>query len=132
MTALNNLKGKIVKDGKIIYDELLNNGLHFLIILMYDKGYAGENFADSSCMLISTTISNGTFHTWTNGVVSANDVSTQEEKNGDWRELKKETTKDGLIAKEVVYRQFIHQGKEFRTVKWVIEVPKAYLISKLA
>lgn len=46
MSAINNLKGHIIKDGKVVYLEQIENSLHFAVVLMYESFYDGKNTAN--------------------------------------------------------------------------------------
>lgn len=105
MSAINNLKGKITKDYEIVHNELLSNGLNFIIVCMYYK----------TTFLIDCFITNGDKHTYSNGVISFADAYAKTESKG-------VITKDGFECYTV---------NVFGTHKWTSNVTKEYLISKL-
>lgn len=125
MTALNNLKGHIVKDGKVIYEEVLDNGLLFIIIEIYEPSYTKENYANSSNLWLEAVITDGNKHTWSNGIISLNDIEEQESRdgNGNFRTLNQLKTKDGFKVWE--HEHAITSIS--RRIKWIIEVPKEFL-----
>ena len=143
MTAINNLKGHIINDGKVIYDEVLSNGLHFSIIFMYEDKYMGKNILNhqnSSNILIESSINTGKIHTYSNGIKALIDDCRVEKsyKNKPFKDLEKIKTKDGFLAYQVELRKHTYDNIinddspiESRTVEWIIEVPKKYLIEKV-
>ncbi len=127
MTSLNNLKGRIIKEGNIIYDEILDNGLHFSIICKYEDKYRGantDNHQNSSRMDLTCCINNGEMHTWTNGVVS---LKGEEYIDKEFGELMRLKTKDGYP----VYQVELMKGQTQRTLKWIVEVPREGIIKLL-
>lgn len=114
MTAINNLEGNIKGvDGKETYREQIADGLFFCVFVAYSRRYAGgnkENWDNSSYCKIEAVITDGTMHTWSNGVRSYNG----EEDYGAIGPLRSYKTKDGFPVQEV-------QLKHSR--KWIVEVP---------
>lgn len=102
MSAINNLNGRIVRDGKVVYSEQVENGLYFAVILMYEPFYEGkntDNYQNSSQLTCKAIMTNGNRHTWGNGVVSLDDASVFEksDSNGKFKPLREELrTKDGF------------------------------------
>lgn len=73
MSAINNLKGTVVKDGKIVYSEKLKDKLFFLVIMMYEPIYEGSNgkyWQHSSQIHVQSVISTGERVEYKNGVIS--------------------------------------------------------------
>jgi len=138
MSGVNNLKGSIVKDGKVIYSEKLENGFHFAIVLMYEPFYKGKNQANhqnSSQLYCEATITNGKRTEWSNGVVSIGDAEVCEVtlKSNKFEDISKDIkTKDGFRVwqKDYNYSEFVINVKgkpvkmKFRRLKWLVEVPK--------
>lgn len=122
MSAINNLKGHIVKDGKVVYSEEIENGLIFAVVIMYEP-YSKSSSSQLICEAIMT---NGNKHTWSNGVISLDDAFVVEKSiDGKFTELRKELkSRDGFR---------IWQSEEFnngdtRKLSWKIEVPKNDLL----
>jgi len=105
MSALNNLNGKITKDHKIVYNELLSNGLRFIIVWMYYK----------TTFQIDCFITDGDKYTFSNGVISFNDAYAKEQSKG-------------IITKDRVECFTVNI---FGRHKWTSNVSKEYLISKI-
>lgn len=138
MTAINNLKGHIVRDGKVVYSEDLEPGLIFAVVEQYEPFYEKGNYSDSSKLWLEATITTGERHTYSNGVVSLVEADTKEvvEESSAFRDpLRKLKTKDGYRVWESVYgeRHYVEvkNGEEVpmksRVVKWCVEVPKEKL-----
>ena len=142
MAAINNLKGHIVKDGKVIYSEQLENGLHFVVILMYEPFYEGKNannYQMSSRLICEALITTGNKHTYSNGTISLEEASTLEKikENEKWKSLCTDlSTKDGfrVYQKDYQYNDYEkeEEGKKIklktRRVTWLVEVPKLELL----
>jgi hypothetical protein len=142
MSEINNLKGHIIKDGKVVYSEQIENGLHFAIVLMYEPFYSGKNTANhqnSSQLMCEATMTNGNKHTWGNGVMSLDEASMTEiaDDNGKFKPLRDELkTKDGFRVwqKDYSYNEYEEEreGKKVkvktRRVSWLVEVPKQNLL----
>lgn len=137
MSAINNLKGHIVKDGKVIYYEKLQNDLNFCVILKYEPFYDGKNsnyHQNSSQLTVETLISTGERQTYSNGVsgiTEAKFIETADEK-GKFEPLQELTTKDGfrVWAQEYNFGEITIEGKtrKTRVVIWLVEVPKLELL----
>lgn len=142
MSAINNLKGHIVKDGKVVYSEQIENGLHFAVVLMYEPFYDGKNTANhqnSSQLMCVATMTTGNKHTWGNGVMSLDEASVFEEVEATekFKPLREELkTKDGfrVCQKDYQYNEY-EKEKEGKKVKvktrrviWLVEVPKLDLL----
>lgn len=139
---MNNLKGHIVKDGKVVYSEPLENGLHFAVILMYEPFYDGKNSANhqnSSQLICESMITTGAKHNWSNGVVSLEAASEIERiyDNQNWKPLRQDIkTKDGFRVwqKDHQYNEYDEEknGKKIkvkqRCLIWLVEVPKLDLL----
>jgi len=133
MSAINNLKGHIVKDSKVLHYERLENNLYFAVVLMYEPIYDGGGFKNSSnlsCLAIMTT---GNKTNYGNGVVALDDaVYIENEINGCFSDLRQTTTKDGYVVSQKAYNytEINIDDKKIRRrmVKWVVEVPKNDLI----
>lgn len=142
MSAINNLKGHIVKDGKVVYSEQIENGLHFAVVLMYEPFYDGKNSSNhqnSSQLMCEAIMTTGNKHTWGNGVMSLDEASVIEkiEATEKWKPLRDELkTKDGFRVwqKDYQYNEYEEQkdGKKVkvktRRVSWLVEVPKLDLL----
>lgn len=142
MSSINNLQGTIIKDGKVVYSEKLQDELYFAVILMYEPFYAGKNTAgnqESSKLMCQAVITNGKKHTWSNGITSLEEAMVVEIIEGDnvFAALKNELkTKDGFRVWQKDYgyleREYIIQEKKIklkmRKVKWLVEVPKINLL----
>lgn len=139
MSAINNLKGHIVKDGKVVYSEQIENGLHFSVVLMYKPFYDGKNHQNSSELMCEAIMTTGNKHTWGNGVISLDEASIIEkaDDNGKFKQLREELkTKDGFRVWQKDYSHSEHEeekdGKKVkvktRRVGWLVEVPKLDLL----
>lgn len=142
MSAINNLKGHIIKDGKVVYSEQIENGLHFAVVLMYEPFYNGKNTANhqnSSQLMCEAVMTTGNKHTWGNGVMSLDNASVIEkiEVNEKWKPLREELkTKDGFKVwqKDYQYNEYEEEkdGKKVkvktRRIIWLVEVPKLDLL----
>ena len=142
MSAINNLKGHIVKDGKVVYSEQIENGLHFAVVLMYEPSYDGKNTANhqnSSQLICEATMTTGNKHTCGNGVMSFDEASVIEkiEVTEKWKPLREELkTKDGFRVwqKDYQYNEYEEKrdGKKVkvktRRLSWLVEVPKLDLL----
>ena len=106
MTSLNNPQGHILKDCKELYKEKLDESVYFVVFYAYECFYNKENYSNSSKLYIESVITDGSFHTWSNGVMSFKDVKNN----------KKYTTKLG------------HEVKAGKDGKLFVEVPKDDLI----
>lgn len=141
MSAINNLKGHIVKDGKVVYYELIESGLHFAVVLMYEPFYDGKNsnnHQNSSQLICEAIMTTGNKHTWGNGVMSLDEASVFEkiEATEKWKPLRELKTKDGFRVwqKDYQYNEYEEEkdGKKVkvktRRVSWLVEVPKLDLL----
>jgi hypothetical protein len=130
MTSLNNLKGHIVKDGNIVYDEILPNKLHFSVVLQSMEKEIGQDWASSAQICIYGCINDGTIHEWSNGVKSLNGESYIEtvELNETFKELQETITKDNFKVYQVSLSERVVNNKKQRTVKWIVEAPKDKLL----
>jgi len=142
MSAINNLKGHIIKDGKVVYSEQVDTGLHFAVVLMYEPFYGGSNQANhqnSSQLTCDAIMTTGNKHTWGNGVMSLDDarVIQKADNNGNFEPLKKELkTIDGFRVwqKDYAYNELEYEEKgkkikvKTRSVIWLVEVPKMDLL----
>lgn len=130
MTAINNLKGHIIKDGKVVYSEQLENNLHFAVVLMYEPFYDGknnDNHQNSSQLICQAVITTGKKHTWGNGVTSIEEAveRQRQDNNGKWPTLQKDLkTKDG----HRVWQKDYQYHEKTRMVIWLVEVPKLDLL----
>lgn len=130
MSAINNLKGHLVKDGKVVYSEQLEPGLHFMVILMYEPFYEGKNTANhrnSSQLICEAVMSTGVKQAWGNGVISIEEAATmqQADEKGKFPPLREELrTKDGFR----VWQQDYQYSEKSRKVAWLVEVPKNELL----
>lgn len=109
MASTNNLKGHIVKDGRVIYSEQIKDRLYLKVILKYEPFYDGKNkmnHQNSSQIMIETVVTDGSTHNWSNGVHSfIEKIDYEEVKKGKiFRELTSFKTKSGITIKEIAYR----------------------------
>jgi hypothetical protein len=118
-----NLKGHIVKDGKVVYSEQLKQNLHFVVIAMYEPKYQREHYQSSSQMLIQAVITNGNKTKWSNGVDSFQLAQETQEKP--FKPIETITTKQGFKA----WQQDYNYRGVYRDVVWIIEVPKHELLA---
>lgn len=142
MSAINNLKGHIVKDGKVVYSEQIENGLHFAVVLMYEPFYEGKNTShhqNSSQLMCEALITTGNKHTFGNGVGSLEEACVVEKADdaGRFKSLREDIkTKDGFRVWQKDYAYNEHEeekggGKtkvKTRSVIWLVEVPKLELL----
>lgn len=142
MASINSLKGKIVKDGRIVYSEKLENGLYLNVIIKYTPFYDGKNcnyYQSSSELTIETLISNNNYQNYSNGAISLNDVIEYQitDEKGNFSKLEKEfKTKDGyrVWQKDYNYQESTMEvdGNKIKTktrnVVWLVEIPKLDLI----
>ncbi len=142
MSVINNLKGRIVKDAKVVYLEQIENGLYFAVVLMYEPFYDGKNASNhqnSSQLMCEAIMTTGNKHTWGNGVISFDEASIIEKSdyNGKFKPLREELkTKDGFRVwqKDYSYNEFEEEisGKKVkirtRRISWLVEVPKIDLL----
>lgn len=135
MTAINNLKGHIVKDGSILYIEELEPNLYFAVIEKYEPKYEKDNYASSSQLQLETLVTTGEEINSSNGVRSLNDAVEIEEikEEEQYRTLRKLKTKQGFIVREVSYAENHYENEnkqktKHRYVKYIVEVPKNKLI----
>lgn len=126
MTSINNLRGRIISDGKVVYSEELKKGIVLAIIQKFDS--------NESILTIEATITSGLKHTWGNGVVSLIEAQEIEQVQVDqnFRDLTTLTTIHGFKVKEYEYNKIeFNRGdtkiKE-RNIRWLIEIPKEDLI----
>ena len=109
MAAINNLRGHLVKDGRVVYSEKIKDGLYVKVILKYEPFYDGKNkmnHQNGSQIMIETVITDGSTHNWGNGVHSFNEkIDYEEVKKGEsFRKLKSFDTESGITIKESAYR----------------------------
>jgi hypothetical protein len=139
MSAINNLKGHIVKDGTIVYSEQIENSLHFAVVLMYEPFYDKEYCKNSSRISCEAIMTTGGKHTYSNNVQSLDDaiIFQKIKVNESWEPLKELTTKDGFKVwqKDSQYQdcEELENGKKVkfkkRVLTWLVEVPKLNLLS---
>jgi len=129
MTALNNLKGHIVRDGKVVYSEELEPKLQFAVIEMYEPFYEKGNYSSSSKLWLEACITTGEKHTWSNGVQSLDETQEQEIVllTENFRELRHLKTSQGFRVWESVMAEGKTEKTKYRTIKWCVEVPKEAL-----
>lgn len=139
MSAINNLKGTVVKDGKVVYSEQIENGLYFAVILMYEPFSDGKNTLNSSQLMCEAVMTTGNKHTWGNGVMSLDKASIIEkaDDNGFFKPLRDELkTKDGFRVwqRDCQHNEYEEEidGKKvkvkIRRITWLVEVPKLDLL----
>lgn len=135
MSAINNMKGHIIKDGKIIYQEQIESGLYLIVILMYEPFHAAHR--NSSQLICEAFISNGNKHVWGNGVISMEDaIIIEESDNGKFSQLREVKTKEGhkVWQQDYQYDEFEREkdGKKVivktRKLQWLVEIPKLALL----
>jgi hypothetical protein len=141
MSAINSLKGCIIKDGKVVYSEQIEDSLYFAIILMYSPFYDGKNsnnHQNSSQLMCEAVITTGNKHTWGNGAVSLNTASEIEkaDENGKFKPLRELETTEGFRVwqKDYQYKEYEVEKDnkkikiKTRRVIWLVEVPKINLL----
>ena len=141
MSALNTLKGQMIKDYQVKYKEKLPNGLWFYIILRYNSGYNSKEFYRSSSEIyIDAVITDGNLNTYGNNVLSYKEVEKHEDilKSESFLALSVEIkTKDGYRVWQEEYNKKEYsqeiennksQKRKSRTTKWLVEVPKEDLL----
>lgn len=139
MSAINNLKGHIVKDGKIVYSEQIENNLHFAVVLKYEPFYDSNHHQNSSKLCCEAVITNGNKHTYGNGVISLDEASEIQTVKGTekFNPLREELkTQDGFRVwqKDYQYHEDEQEidGKKMkiktRKLIWLVEVPKIDLL----
>lgn len=137
MSSTNNLKGTVIKDGRIVYYEKLEKGLYFYVTLKYEPFYDGKNtqyHQDSSQIMIEATISNGERFNYSNGVTCISEAKYTEisDEKGKFKDLEELTTKDGFRVWQQDYNfgetYVLDKPRKTRTVMWLVEVPKEDLL----
>jgi hypothetical protein len=133
MSAINNLGGRIVVDGKVVYIEKLDLNIFFAVVEMYEPKYVKENYGISSSLLLNAFITNGVKYQHSNSIVSFLDIDYQEtiDQQDEFSELKELKTSQGFRVWQHQYyiQKFNEDGKKkkARRVKWLVEVPKEEL-----
>jgi hypothetical protein len=131
MTAINNLKGHIVRDGSIVYQEELRPNLYFAVAQMYEPIYDKDNYGSSSKLWLEATITTGQTHTWSNGVNSLIEAEHFEEATENFNNLEKLKTSHGFEVWQHAYdhRSYTKDGKTIksRKVKWLVKLSKDQL-----
>lgn len=132
MTAINNFRGTIVREGRVIYSEEIEPNLSFCIIQMYRPFSDKEGTPHSSGIYIEACITTGEVYNWSNGVKSLEPAEEWEKKikKEDFRSLHDSKTKDGFKMCEVVSREYFDKEDQTynRRITWIVEVPKEALI----
>ncbi len=142
MSTINCLKGHIIKDGKIVYSEQIDKGLHFAVVLMYEPFYDGKNktnHQNSSQLICESIITTGNKHTYGNGVIGLDEaiIIEQSDDNGKFKPLREDLkTISGhrVWQQDYCYNEYEEEknGKKFkvktRQVIWLVEVPKNELL----
>jgi hypothetical protein len=139
MAVINNIKGLVIKDGKVVYSEKLENGLYFCVILMYNLSDIRNNLVRSSELDCTCIISNGEKINYSNGVIGLNQALEIEHiVNGEFKDLGVIYTKDKYKVYQVDYdyrdkehRQVLKNSNsvEYRSVGWIVEIPKKDLLN---
>jgi len=135
MSAINNLKGHIVKDGKVVYSEELEPHIIFAVIQLYEPKYEKHNYSNCSRLLLKTIITTGEKYIFSNGVESLIDAERIEEINEDenFETLREIKTLQGFKVWESSFGENNYLNtkkikKKSRKVKWIVEVPKNELV----
>ena len=134
MTAINNLAGHVVSNGKVVYSEQLRPHLHFVVVKMYEPKYEKEHLGSSSKLCIEASITTGEEHTYSNGVRSLFDAKYKEkvEESEAFKDLEQIATSQGFRVWQhgYSYQVFQESGKRMksRTVTWLVEVPENELM----
>lgn len=126
MTAINNLRGYIVKDGRVIYSEKVEDAVIFVVIEKYLPFIDEKNFVTSSVVWLEAAVTTGEEHRWTNGVLSLKENMRQE--IAPFPELRTLVSKDGYRLWEHAHSHYPLNGTPSRRVMWLVEVPKEELI----
>lgn len=141
MSAVNNMRGHLVKDGRVVYLEKIEHNLFFVVVVMYESMYE-KNMYNSSCLMIEAMMVTGEKTTFGNGVVSYEIASISERiyPTEKWQQMRPELkSKDGFIIKQKDYNynewDELNGDKKVnvkqRSVSWFIDVPKEDLIKFL-
>lgn len=127
MSAINNLDGKRVKDGRVLHNEKVAPGVYFTVFALFDP-------ADSRLLLFADMTS-GTAHTYGNGVVAMDKATVLrtakagEKLPGLDVDL---ATADGLRAFQKIGQVYENKdGSKQRRDQWWVEVPKDKLLAYL-
>lgn len=145
MSALNNLQGTIVKDGKVVYLEKIEGSLFFAVVLFYSSFYSGankNNYQSSSKLECDALMINGNGtekYTYSNGVIGLSEATIieQVEISDIFEPIRHDLkTKDGfrIWQKDYQYNEFETHKNDLkvkmksRRVTWLIEVPKIDLL----
>lgn len=140
MAALNNLKGHIVKEGKIVYSEKLEDDLYFTVIMKYEPFFDEIHHKNSSQLVCEACVTTGNIKSYSNGVKALEPATVVEKIRVDekFKQLRKEfKTKDGFRVwqKDYMYDDYeeeLESGEKIkvkaRKVIWIVEVPKLSLL----
>lgn len=127
MSAINNLDGKRVKDGRVLYNEKVAPDVFFTVFALFDP--------TDSRFLLFADMTNGTVHTYTNGVVAMDKatvlrtVGPAEKLPGLDADL---ATADGLRVFQKMGEVYESKdGSKQRRDQWWVEVPKDKLLAYL-
>lgn len=134
MSSINNFKGHIVGDGKVVYSEKLTENIFFIVSLKYEPKFSNGYCNESSALTCEAFISNGSKHQYGNGTISFEDSKYVEEieLTAMFKELNCLYTKAGYKCEEKPHtiENFEYNGVKMkrRTVKWTVIVPKEELL----
>ena len=128
MSALNNLDGKRVKDGRVLHNEQVAPDVYFTVFALFDP--------NDSRFLLYAEMTVGSCHTWSNGVVSMDNAKVR-------RDARPGESLPGLDADLVttsglrVYQEmggvYEHKnGSKHRYDHWCAQVPKDELLGYLS
>lgn len=145
MSLINNLIDNTVENGKVVYSEEIEKGLHFVILMTYESFYNGKNtnhHQGSSHLTCEALMTTGSRYTYGNGVFYLNKAKEHqtEDTSGNFKPLREELkTKNGFKVWQKDYqydeREKIEEGKKIkfktRNVIWLVEVPKMDLLNFL-
>ena len=136
MSLIKNLIDNTVENGRVVYSEEIEKGLHFVILMTYESFYNGKNTNNHqgsshlTCEALMTTGGRHIFY-----LNKAKEHQT-EDISGNFKPLREELkTKNGFKVWQKDYqydeREKIKDGKKIkfktRNVIWLVEVPKINL-----
>ena len=137
MSAINTLRGKFIKDYSVKYREKIENGLWLYVILKYVPIDTNKfnSIKFSSEIEINAIITDGKQQSWSNNVISYNEVTTYEDikETDNFKDLSPILyTKNGYkVWQDLEEREYISENREKRKIrqtKWLIEIPKYELL----
>lgn len=127
MASINNLGGKVVKDGKVVYSEEIDQGVLFVVIMKFDPYSIFEQGGSSTLSIETAVIKEGARQNYSNGVIGLSDHwDDQQMDNGKYPDLKRVELKMGAVAEQKVVP--LSWKTEVRRVIWHVDVTKDQLL----